>query len=202
MKYLFLLFLFFTLALNAQEKYSVRVAHGWATSSDLGGILLGQIDGSYGKDLSVTSIDGGYLLYERVNNLPIDIYIKGSLGYFYEDGVHDDILETAIYIKAYYNMDVLDNRVRIGFAEGLSYTSHILYAEKQDALENNDNNSNFLNYLDISIDFDLGKLIRYKAFDATYVGWAIKHRSGIFGLINNVKHGGSNYNTFYIEKNF
>jgi len=38
--------------------------------------------------------------------------------------------------------------------------------------------------------------------NGTYVGWAIKHRSGVFGLINNVKEGGANYNTIYIEKNF
>jgi outer membrane protein len=203
LKYLLVLLLFlFGLSVSAEDKYSIRVAHGWATSSDLGEILFGQIDGSYGKDLSVTSLDVGYLLYKEINDLPIDIYVKGSLGYFYEDNIHDDILETIIYIKAYYNIDFLDNRVRVGLAEGFSYTSHILYAEKRDALENQDNNSNFLNYLDISVDFDLGKLTTYKPLRETYVGWAIKHRSGVFGLINNVRHGGSNYNTFYIEKNF
>lgn len=62
--------------------------------------------------------------------------------------------------------------------------------------------SHALNYLDFSIDFDLGRLIKQKAMYETYVGWAIKHRSGVFGLINNVKEGGANYNTFYIEKNF
>jgi hypothetical protein len=36
----------------------------------------------------------------------------------------------------------------------------------------------------------------------TYVGYLLKHRSGIAGLINNVDHGGSNYNSFYIEKTF
>ena len=33
-------------------------------------------------------------------------------------------------------------------------------------------------------------------------GYLLKHRSGIAGLINNVDHGGSNYNAFYIEKKF
>ncbi|NPA60132.1 MAG: hypothetical protein GXO30_06685 [Epsilonproteobacteria bacterium] len=202
MKYLFLFLLFLNLSLSAEDKYSLRVAHGWATSSDLGEIFIGQIGGAYGKDLSVTSIDAGYLLYKEIKDLPIDIYVKGSLGYFSEDGTHEDVLETTIYIKAYYNIDFLDNRVRIGFAEGLSYTSHILYAERQDAMQNQDNNSNFLNYLDISVDFDLGKLTTYKPLDGTYMGFAIKHRSGIFGLINNVSHGGSNYNAFYVEKNF
>jgi len=36
----------------------------------------------------------------------------------------------------------------------------------------------------------------------TYFGILLKHRSGIFGLINNVAHGGSNYNSIYLEKKF
>ena len=96
----------------------------------------------------------------------------------------------------------MKNRVRFGFGEGLSYTTKTLRTEANDAQANNDNTSKFLNYLDISVDFDLGKLVRYKPLDETYVGFLIKHRSGIFGLINNVKHGGSNYNSLYIEKNF
>ena len=60
----------------------------------------------------------------------------------------------------------------------------------------------FLNYLDITVDFDVGKLIDYKPMHETYLGYLLKHRSGIGGLINNVEHGGSNYNCFYIEKKF
>lgn len=48
----------------------------------------------------------------------------------------------------------------------------------------------------------MGKLIDYKPMHETYLGYLLKHRSGIAGLINNVDHGGSNYNAFYIEKKF
>jgi outer membrane protein len=54
----------------------------------------------------------------------------------------------------------------------------------------------------LSVDFDIGKLISYKPLHGTYIGWALKHRSGIFGLINNVRKGGSNYNTIFLERNF
>jgi len=47
----------------------------------------------------------------------------------------------------------------------------------------------------------MGKLVHLKSLEDTYLGVAIKHRSGVFGLYNGV-HGGSNYNSFYIEKNF
>ncbi|MBA1433616.1 MAG: hypothetical protein FAF04_08555, partial [Epsilonproteobacteria bacterium] len=50
--------------------------------------------------------------------------------------------------------------------------------------------------MDISLDFDLGKLVRVKSLEEFYVGVLIKHRSGVFGLYNGV-HGGSNYNSLY-----
>ena len=106
-----------------------------------------------------------------------------------------------IYIKALWNFDFWDNRVRFGVGEGLSYTSRTLEIEKIDAIEKDSPTSQFLNYLDFSLDFDLGKLVRSKTLDELYLGVAIKHRSGVFGLFNGV-HGGSNYNAFYVEKNF
>ncbi len=185
---------------DAKNDYSMRFAYGKSTSSDLGNVISGQIHSDIVK-LYVYNIDGGYLLAPDIFDMPIDIYAKGGLSY-YDEGDKPNAYGTDIYIKAYYNLDFLKNRVRFGFGEGLSYTTKTLRTEANDAQANNDNTSKFLNYLDISVDFDLGKLVRYKPLDETYVGFLIKHRSGIFGLINNVKHGGSNYNSLYIEKNF
>ena len=112
-----------------------------------------------------------------------------------------NVYEATIYIKFYYNIDFWQNRVRFGLGEGLSYTSDMLWIEKDEAIREDDDYSKFLNYLDISLDFDLGRLIRYKPLENTYIGWTIKHRSGVFGLFNGV-YGGSNYNTISIEKNF
>jgi len=194
-----LLFLFSTL--SAQEDYSFRIAYGKATTTDLGEVLGGYIK-DYDIDYNVLAFDGGYLVGKEIYDLPIDIYVKAGLAYFAQTGLQDDILETTLYIKAYWNIDFLDNRVRVGFAEGLSYTSSILMPEYLDAVLKNDNNSHLLNYLDISVDVDFGRLIAYKPLYSTAIGVAIKHRSGVFSLFNNVSHGGSNYNTFYIEKNF
>ena len=187
-------------ASDVVDKYSLRVAYGKSTSSDLGNVISGQIHSDIAK-LYVYNIDGGYLLTPDIFDMPIDIYAKGGLSY-YDEGNYKDAYGADIYIKAYYNLDFLKNRVRFGFGEGVSYTSRTLTTEAKDAAVSQDNTSKFLNYLDISLDFDLGKLVRYKPLDETYVGILIKHRSGIFGLINNVKHGGSNYNSIYIEKNF
>ncbi len=193
------LLLFFTLSLFAQEQYSLRVAYGKVTESDLGQILIGDIK-SHPYDLRVLAVDGGYLLAKDAYNKPLDIYIKSGLSHFYEADGRDDINEITFYIKAYWKF--LDQKIRLGFGEGVSYTSNILYTEYLEAKKENDNNSKFLNYLDISLDADLGRVFHSKMLYGTSLGFAIKHRSGIYGLINNVSNGGSNYNTVYIETNF
>jgi len=190
------------MALNliAQDNFSMRVVHGTATQDDLGEVVSGNF-GAYQHNLTVTSIDGGYLLKNGVGSLPINLYAKSGLSY-YNEGNYKDAYGLDLYIKALWNVDFLENRVRLGFGEGASYTTRLLQTELIDAATQDGHTSKFLNYLDISVDFDFGRLIRYKALNDTYIGFLIKHRSGIFGLINNVKHGGSNYNSFYIEKKF
>ncbi len=198
----FLVFLI-SIALYASEvenKYSLRVAHGFASENDLGQILLGDF-GTHPRNLSVYSLDGGYLLKKNIANHPLDIYVKGGISYFNEDEF-DNMFEGTLYLKAYWNFDFWNNRVRVGAAEGISYTpSHVPESEVVEATAEGDNTSKFLNYLDISLDFDLGRLVKYKPMYETYMGYALKHRSGVFGLYNGV-HGGSNYNMLYIEKNF
>ena len=199
MKILFLLL--FALNLIAAPFYSLRVASAVATDYDFGQIMTGDI-GKFQPNSNVYAADFGYLLKASNDSLPFDFYLKSGLAYFEQNPFLDPIYEMTFYIKAYYNIDFWSNRVRVGFGEGGSYTSGILEVEREDAEAHNDNNSHFLNYLDVSFDFDFARLIGSKTFEELYVGALIKHRSGIFGLINNVRHGGSNYVGFYIEKNF
>ena len=197
--------LLFLLALNliAQDDYSLRLAYGNATESTLGDVLVGDIE-PYPYDMSVIALDGGYLLKEKALQWPLDIYLKGGFSYFddsdYSDAASASIYEITLYVKAYWNFDFLSNRIRLGVGEGVSYTSDILTVEYLE--DPTENKSNILNYIDISADFDFGRLINYEPMYGTYIGWALKHRSGIFGLINGVTSGGSNYNTLYLEKTF
>jgi len=202
LKFLIPFLLFIQLyALNIEnEKYSLRVAYGYASEKNLGDILLFGDFSHHPRTLNVIALDGGYLLKKDVFSLPLDIYIKNGLSYFNEDKFRDTF-EIVFYAKAYLNLDFLDNRVRIGAGEGISYTKGILESEMVEAIADKEPTSRFLNYLDISLDFDLGRLLGYKPMYDAYLGYALKHRSGVFGLYNGV-HGGSNYNTFYLEKNF
>jgi outer membrane protein len=195
------LFLLLCVALATASTSSLRGFGGVATDYDFGEILFGKI-GKFQKNSTLYGIDGGYALHKSSQTLPFDFYLKSGLSSFEQSPSQDRVYEVTLYIKAYYNIDVLDNTVRFGFGEGGSYTSAVLEVEREDALAHNDNNSHFLNYLDVSLDVDFGKLFGLDAWQELYVGVGIKHRSGIFGLINNVRHGGSNHVGFYLEKNF
>ncbi len=183
----------------ASGDYSLRFAGGVADSNDFGQILSSQISRHHTK-VGLVGIDAGYLLYRF--ELPFEIYLKGGLYRFLENGYQDDFFETTFYVKLYYNLDFWDNRIRIGAAEGGSYAFEIPIIEQIEAEENEDHNSNFLNYLEVSLDVDVGKLLHVKMLDETYLGYMLKHRSGIYGTINSVRRGGSNYDMFYIETKF
>ena len=200
LKFFVLFFLFFNLLANAEENYSFRIAYGQASTNDFGNIISGNL-GSHPQDLKVVALDGGYLLKKDFFDLPIDLYVKGGFSYFDEEK-NDDTYEALVYVKAIYNIDFLDNRVRFGLGEGVSYTTSILEAELYESDHDGGKTSHFLNYVDVSLDFDLGRLINYEAMRETYVGVLLKHRSGAFGLYNGVKDGGSNYNSVYLERNF
>jgi len=186
---------------GSEENYSLRLGWGIADKNDLGQILSGEGEFS-GAKTHVLGIDGGYLLGKSIYGLPIDIYLKGSIYRFLENYHQDDFWEGTVYVKAYYNIDAWENRLRIGAAEGFSLAARVPITEKIDASQKGSDTSKFLNYLDISADIDIGRLMRIPQWKDTYIGYALKHRSGVFGLINGVNHGGSNYDMVYIEKNF
>ncbi len=96
----------------------------------------------------------------------------------------------------------LSQTFRYGIAEGVSYAGSVPWVEHKEAEAEGDNESEFLNYMEMTFDFDVGKLIRVKDLEGMYLGYLIKHRSGAKGTYGGVQDGGSNYNCIYIEKNF
>ena len=192
-----------------ENKYSLRLGYGVSETTNLGEILAGDWQ-RYEEKTSLLNLDAGYKLVSSVFDWPIDIYAKGSLSYFNEKGVShyvsgeksDDFLELVLYFKAYWNIDFAGNRIRFGIGEGLSFAQEVPIVEIYDAMDENGlgPTSKTLNYLDISLDIDIGRLFSVEALKDTYLGYTLKHRSGVFGLFNGVK-GGSNYNMITLEKN-
>lgn len=197
----FILFIVLLSSLYANKDYSLRVAYGKPTKSDFLEILIANVK-SHPYNVSVLSLDAGYLIKEGAFDLPLDFYIKMGASRFDENSIQNNVYEGTLYIKAYYNFDFWGNRVRLGLGEGGSYTGNVLSVERLEATEKQDKTSKYLNYIDFSLDLDLGRLIGYKPLYDTSLGWVVKHRSGIWGVINDVRHGGSNYNCIYLETKF
>ncbi|MEA1916913.1 MAG: hypothetical protein U9N42_05210 [Campylobacterota bacterium] len=192
------------LAQEDLKRYSAKVYYGYADDSDFGEILTFQGKKS-SLDTTIAGFDMGYMFAHKAFGLPIDFYLKGGYSRYFENGYQDDLNELNALVKLYYNIDFYDNRVRVGLGEGGSYVWGVPTIELSEAMEDsttNPKNSKYLNYIDVSIDFDIGRLIDVESMKDTYIGYSLKHRSGIFGLINGVRKGGSNYNTLYLEMNF
>ncbi|MDA3947380.1 MAG: hypothetical protein PF439_11945 [Helicobacteraceae bacterium] len=183
--------------------YSLRLGGGYADLNDLGEILMGDWQ-RYSGDNYAINLDGGYRFVHNMQDLPFDWYLKGGISYFGENGYQDNVLEATLYVKVYLKLDFWKNRVRIGLGEGLSLAEEIPEVEIIDATNEDgtvDPTAKFLNYLDVSVDFDVGRLSKIESMENLYLGYTLKHRSGVFGLFNGV-HGGSNYNMVTLEKNF
>ncbi len=185
----------------ADNKYDMRVAYGRADAKNFGDIIIGKTAPS-NYHTHLVNIMGGYRLAHNFFHFPFDIYAQAGLSKFLENGYNKDVYENTIALKGYYKFNFLHNQIRFGAAEGASYVYGTLEVEKEDATINHGHISHYLNYIELSFDFDVGKLMRYKPFYGTFAGVYLHHRSGIFGLINNVRRGGSNFICYYVEKNF
>lgn len=180
----------------------VRIAHGEATPSTLGEVLaFNKEDDLYHNKL--TSLFYGYPLTDELFGLPLDIYLTPGLVYHQHSAVQESFYEYVIAIKAYYTFKWLIHW-RLGIAEGLSYSSQINYVERTKLEANGYRPSKVLDYLDFSVDVNLGDIFRNNSLRNTWLGYSIHHRSGMFeagSQFGRIK-GGSNYTTFYVQQHF
>ncbi|MBY5993173.1 MipA/OmpV family protein [Ferrimonas balearica] len=187
---------------DALEGHYVRLAHGWATESNMGDILGGNwVEDPYGNQL--TSVFWGLPLTNELFGLPLDIYFTPGLVYHHSSEVQDPTYEGVLAIKAYYNFS-WPIRWRIGVAEGLSYVKDITYIEQIEMDRKGYRPSNLMNYLDISFGANLGDLLRVRSLDKLWLGYSLHHRSSIFETASQFGRikGGSNYNTVYLQWHF
>ena len=195
-----------TVSLAPDSKWSFRVAGGLNAEASLLGIIPGGDFTVSPERTGVVSLEVGKLLDERFQGWPVDVYVKGAYMRYLENGIQPNGNGVALYIKGFYYGFPWSQYVntRFGFGQGLSWVDQIPALEQRDLEKKNPNTSRLLCYLDVSIDFSIGDLIRYKPLKDTYLGFAVIHRSGIFGTadIFGGVDGGSNYNSVYIETVF
>jgi len=184
------------------SKSYLRVAHGWATPSNIGDILRGDtVKDEYNNQLS--SIFYGLPLTDELFSLPVDIYLTPGFVWHWNSEVQSSEQEYVIGIKAYVTIP-WPVKWRIGVAEGLSYVSDLTYIEGTEMEEKGYKGSELLNYIDVSFDVNIGDLFNRHSLEHVWLGYSIHHRSAIFesaSQFGRIK-GGSNYNSVYLQFDF
>jgi outer membrane protein len=153
---------------------------------------------------SVIGVHLGRPFLERVNGWPLDFNGYVGLTYHDENGFQSDIIQVDAYMKAFYYGFPWSHRVntRFGFGYGLSWANRVPYTEVVSQANRDRPTSKLLNYLDPTIDVNVGDIFGADSWKDTYFGLGISHRSGIFAssrLLGSVD-GGSNYIYAYLEK--
>jgi len=176
----------------------LRLAHGWATPSNLNEILSGNTEKDpYNNQM--TSLFYGYPLTDELFSLPLDFYLTPGFIFHHNSEVQESTQEYVLAIKAYYTLPI-PWEIRLGVAEGFSYAKDVTYIERSE-LENKEYKpSKLLNYLDFSVDVHLADIFG-KNLDQLWLGYSIHHRSAIFessSRFGRIK-GGSNYNSVYLQ---
>ncbi|WP_309496822.1 MipA/OmpV family protein [Sulfurovum sp.] len=175
-----------------------RLAHGWATPSNLNDIITGNTEKDpYNNQF--TSIFYGYPLADEIFGFPLDFYLTPGFVFHHSSDVQDTTQEYVLAIKAYYTIP-FPWKVRFGVAEGISYVDEVTYIEQTEMDEKGYRSSQLLNYLDFSLDLHLGDVFGEK-LDDMWLGYSIHHRSAIFessSRFGRIK-GGSNYNSVYVQ---
>ena len=180
----------------------IRISHGYATHSDIDQIFGGNLPKeSYGNTL--TSIFYGHPLSDTLFSLPIESYLSVGFAWHPKSEVQDNIQEYVIAIKGYYTIP-LPIRVRLGIAEGISHVSEVTYIEKTDVNKDGFKESKVLNFLDFSVDVNLGDLFFTDSMNKFWLGINVHHRSGIFSYSSQYGRvsGGSNYPSCHLQMHF
>lgn len=180
----------------------VRLAHGWATPSNLGDILAGNAKSdSYNNQMS--SVFVGTQLTDSLFGLPLSLYFTPGLVAHHGSEVQSSTIEAIAAIKLFWTFE-LGPRWRFGVAEGLSYIGDVTYIEGSELEAKGYRPSRLLNYLDFSLEVNVGDLLKTPSLSPLWLGYSIHHRSGIFessSMFGRIK-GGSNYQSLTLQWHF
>jgi outer membrane protein len=177
-----------------------RISQGWGTSSDFQAIPSGEFDTEDGADVKMTSLFYGHPLSDTLFGAPWEVYLTPGIVHHYSSDVQDSSTEFVLAIKAYYTFPT-PWRLRLGLAEGISYADSLTFYEETELREDGFDGSQLLNYLDLSLDLNMGDVFKKSCLDDLWLGGAIHHRSGIyetssaFGDLS----GGVNFGTIYLQ---
>lgn len=182
-----------------ENKPFIRLSQGFATPSALAQIIrLNSVPDT--NNNKMTSLFYGHPLTDRLFTLPIHIYLTAGMVYHWPSDVQRNAQEVVIGVKFFYTIPI-PWRVRLGFAEGLSYVNRVPYVEYNSLVSKGYEPSHLMNYLDFSIDINIGDIFASKSLKPLWIGYSIHHRSSIFETAQQFGRisGGSNFNTIHAQ---
>jgi MipA family protein len=180
----------------------LRLAQGWATPSDISEVFMLQTKADPNHN-RMSSLFYGHPLSNELFGFPIDLYLTPGVVWHWPSAVQSSTQEYVMAFKGYYTFR-WPTRWRFGFAEGLSYVNDITWIESSEMAEKGYRPSHLMNYLDFSVDTNLGDLFGNGALRHLWLGYGLHHRSAMFeaaSMFGRIK-GGSNYNTLYLQWQF
>jgi len=192
-----------------------RLAHGFATPSSMGDILLRWDVEDDPQNNRLTSVFYGHPVSDSLFGFEqLDVYVTtgfiyhhGSDPYTHPDsGITYDSQPTSEYVlamKLYWNLN-RPFKWRIGAAEGVSYVKDVTNIEQRSMDRKGYRGSNVMNFIDISLDVNIGDIFHKPSMEKVWFGYSLHHRSSIFetsSAFGRIK-GGSNYNTLYLQYHF
>ncbi|MGW8265349.1 MAG: MipA/OmpV family protein [Longimicrobiales bacterium] len=176
-----------------------RLSHQWGTPSSLERIIKFQVKPDpYGSQL--TTLFYGLPLTDRLFTLPIHVYLHSGLGWHWASDYQDHSVEGVVSIKLYYTIP-LPWRIRVGFAEGVSFNTEVTALERNNNEKKGYQPSETQNYLDPSVDINLGDIVPWRPLRGVWLGYYIHHRSAIFETAQQFGRikGGSNFRGIYVK---
>jgi len=182
-----------------KAKPYIRLAHGSATPSNLGEIVILNKD----SDRFNNKMDSFFLgipISDTLFNKDIPVYFTAGVVRHRESVVQANIPEYVMALKGYYTFSG-PVKIRLGIAEGLSYASRVTYIEQTELEAKGFRTSRLLNFIDLSLDIELSDIFNNRHLKNIWLGYSIHHRSGIFetsSAFGRIR-GGSNYTTFYLQ---
>ncbi len=189
-----------------------RFSYGWATPSNMGDILLRWDVEDDPQNNQMASVFYGHPVADSLFGVEsLDVYITPGFVYHLasdpytnpDSGITYDSQPTTEYVlalKLFWNLE-WPLRWRLGAAEGLSYAKDITNLEQSEMDRKGYRASNLLNFIDVSIDLNVGDLFSADSMRDLWFGYSLHHRSAIFetsSAFGRIK-GGSNYNTLYLQ---
>lgn len=188
---------------SKRRPWSYRLAAGTTTDTKLNEILRGSHIELNDTETKLVSFFGGKQLMRTFFGTNWEVWANLGAAYHLEEPVNDDFFEYVAAIKFIYSNFPWSHRVltRFGVAEGISYADRVPYAETSKKDADNKGTSHLLNYLDFSVDANLGDIFDSQSVRHCFGGFSVHHRSGIFGSADlfGPVYGGSNVNTLYVE---